>query len=85
MSPADRQIVEQAYAFFHQKARVYKYSTSEREMDHIEDSIATYVNAMSPKLYAALSEGNAGYLREHAGFGEQIEDALKKMERMLDE
>ena len=30
MSSLDRNIIEQAYAFFHQKAKVYKYSTSPR-------------------------------------------------------
>lgn len=37
---ADRNAIEQAYAFFHQKLKVYERSTSEREMDHIEDCIA---------------------------------------------
>ena len=55
----------------------------EREKDHIEDAIASYVNVMSPALYAALSEGNNAYLKEHDGFGEQLRDALEKMERML--
>ena len=39
MSSLDRNIIEQAYAFFHQKERVYAHSTSETERDHIEDSI----------------------------------------------
>jgi hypothetical protein len=46
------------------RERIYAYSTSEREKDHIEDAVASYVNAMSPALYAVLSEGNDGYLRE---------------------
>ena len=33
---AERNVIEQAYAFFHQKLKVYEHSTSEREMDHIE-------------------------------------------------
>ena len=36
-------------------------------------------------FYAALSEGNDAYLKEHDGFGEQLRDALEKMERMLSE
>ncbi|MBQ9653916.1 MAG: hypothetical protein IJV32_06820 [Bacteroidales bacterium] len=83
MSATDPYIIEQAYAFFHQKERVYVHSTSEREKDHIEDAIASYVNAMSPALYAVLSEGNDAYLKEHEGFGGQLRDALEKMERML--
>ena len=47
MERVDRFAVEQAYAFFHQKEKVYVHSTSEREKDHIEDSISSYVNSMS--------------------------------------
>ena len=72
MKQTERQIIEQAYAFFHQKVKVYRYSTSEREKDHIEDSIASYVNAMSPTLYKALSQGNDAYLKEHSTFGAQF-------------
>lgn len=85
MSVLDRHIIEQAYAFFHKKERVYAHSTSEREKDHIEDAIASYVNAMSPALYAVLSEENDAYLKEHDSFGEQLRDAIEKMERMLSE
>lgn len=83
MSVLDKNAIEQAYAFFHQKERVYAHSSSEREKDHIEDCIASYANAMSPTLYAALSEGNNAYLKEHATFGDELRDALTKMERML--
>ncbi len=34
MSVLDPYIIKQAYAFFHQKERVYAHSTSEREKDH---------------------------------------------------
>ncbi len=85
MSHPDRNTIELAYAFFHQKAKVYKYSGSEREKDHIEDVIAAYANSMSPALYAALSEGDDAYLKEHSTFGRQLEDAIAKMERWLAE
>ncbi len=85
MSAIDRNIIELAYAFFHQKAKVYRYSSSEREKDHIEDVITSYINTMSPLLYALLSDGNDAYLKEHCTFGEQLEDAIAKMERLLDE
>jgi len=83
MSAPNRHIIEQAYAFFHQKERVYVHSSSEAEKDHIEDSIASYANAMSPELYSVLSDGNGSYLKEHEGFGVDLRDAIKKMERML--
>ena len=67
------------------RERVYAHSTSESEKDHIEDGVASYVNAMSPALYAVLSDGNDAYLKEHYSFGEQLRDALEKMERMLSE
>lgn len=85
MNPTERPIIEQAYAFFHQKAKVYQYSTSEREKDHIEDSIASYVNAMSPTLYAALSKGNNAYLKEHSTFAAQLEDAISLLADWLEE
>ena len=83
MSAPNRHIIEQAYAFFHQKERVYSHSSSEAEKDHIENAIASYVNDMSPELHACLSGGDDAYLKEHSGFGEQLRDAIKKMERML--
>lgn len=79
----DRSAVEQAYAFFHQKERVYRYSTSEAEMDHIEDAIASYVNRMSPELYVALSGGSNTFLREHITFSEDLQQAVSQLEAWL--
>ena len=79
----DHSAIEQAYAFFHQKEKVYRFSTSEAEKDHIEDSISSYVNQMSPELYTALSGGSDAFLREHSTFQEDIREALDKMERLL--
>ena len=75
--------IEQAYAFFHQKEKVYRYSTSETEKDHIEDAISSYVNQMSPELYAAISGGSSTFLREHTSFAEDIQEALKHLEELL--
>ena len=83
MSVPDRHIIEQAYAFFHQKERVYSHSQSEAEKDHIEDSVAAYANSMSDELYMVLSGGDDAYLKEHICFGEQLKDAVAKTERML--
>lgn len=82
MAP-DRNIIEQAYSFFHQKEKVYSHSTSESEKDHIENVIADYVNAMSPTLYAELSGGDNTFLREHPTFGRQLKESLEKMEILL--
>ena len=79
----DHSTIEQAYAFFHQKERVYRFSTSEAEKDHIEDAISSYVNQMSQELYSALSDGSVTFLREHTTFAEDISVAVDKLERWL--
>ena len=80
---ADRNAIEQAYAFFHQKLKVYEYSTSEKEMDHIEDSIANYANSMSKELFDDLSGGNPAFLYEHTTFQEDLTKAVRMMENWL--
>ena len=80
---ADRNAIEQAYAFFHQKLKVYEHSTSEKEMDHIEDCIANYANSMSKELFAELSNGNAAFLHEHTTFQEELARAVTSMETWL--
>lgn len=80
---ADRNAIEQAYAFFHQKLKVYEHSTSEKEMDHIEDCIANYVNTMSPQLFAELSNGNDAFLHEHTTFQEDLKNAVCLMAKWL--
>lgn len=79
----DRNIIEQAYAFFHQKLKVYEYSTSEKEMDHIEESISSYADAMSPELFDALSGGNKAFLHEHTSFLHDLCQAVTLMEKKL--
>lgn len=79
----DRYSIEAAYAFFHQKLRVYEHSNSGRERDHIEDVIASYANSMSPDLYRELSHGNPAYLKEHPTFEADLGDAVAKLETML--
>ncbi len=80
---ADKNAVEQAYAFFHQKLKVYEHSTSEREMDHIEDTIADYANSMSKDLFNELSQGNPSFLHEHTAFRKDLKKAVRIMEEML--
>lgn len=80
---ADRNAVEQAYAFFHQKLKVYEHSTSEREMDHIEDTISTYADAMSPALFRELSGGDPAFLHEHSTFLEELQQAVGDLESHL--
>lgn len=82
---ADKNTVEQAYAFFHQKLKVYEHSTSEREMDHIEDTIADYANSMSKGLFNELSQGNPAFLHEHTTFQEDLTKAVLMMESLISE
>ncbi len=77
--------IEQAYAFFHQKLKVYEHSTSEREIDHIEATISSYADAMSADLFDRLSGGNESYLHEHTSFQMDLSDAVQKMEKWLDQ
>ena len=80
---ADRNAIEQAYSFFHQKLKVYEHSTSEKEMDHIEDCIANYANSMSKELFADLSNGNEAFLYEHTTFQDDLTKAVYIMEKWL--
>jgi len=83
MAAFDRNIVEQAYAFFHQKYRVYEFSDSEKEKDNIEYAISSYADGMSKDLYAYLSGGRQGFLYEHSTFEQDIRSALAAMDKML--
>ncbi len=82
---ADKNAVELAYAFFHQKLKVYEHSTSEREMDHIEDCIADYANSMSKDLFNELSQGNPAFLHEHSTFQDDLTKAVLLMESWIGE
>ena len=82
-SPMDRNSLEQAYAFFHQKWRVYSFSTSEKEKDNIEDAISSYAEGMSRPLYDFLSGGREGFLYEHSTFTSDITSAIGTMEKAL--
>jgi len=83
MNSPDRNIVEQAYAFFHQKYRVYEFSKSDTEKDNIEYAVSAYADGMSRDLYNFLSRGREGFLYEHSCFVEDIQSALSAMEKIL--
>ena len=75
--------IETAYAFFHQKQRIYQYSTLDWQKDDIEWAIADYVDTMNSELYDLLSQGRKDYLRDHTTFAEDILHAVQTMEQML--
>lgn len=79
----DRNRVEQAYCFFHQKWKVYSGKSSETQRDDIEYAISSYVDVMDTDLYVYLSGGNPSFLREHVSFAEDIVHALEMMGNLL--
>ena len=81
MIPKDA--IETAYAFFHQKQRIYQYSTLDWQRDDIEYAIADYADSMNAELYALLSGGRKDFLRDHTRFADDILRAVNIMEQML--
>lgn len=82
-STMTKDCIETAYAFFHQKQRIYQYSTLDWQKDDIEWAIGDYVDSMNEELYALLSGGRKDYLRDHTRFSEDILHAVETMEKML--
>lgn len=78
-----RESLECAYSFFHQKERIYRYSTMDWQKDDIEYAIDDYTHQMSAELYELLSGGRTDYLRTHPRFHEDILSAMQQMEEMM--
>lgn len=79
----NKDVVETAYSFFHQKQRIYQYSTLDWQKDDIEYAIEEYVAAMDSDLYELVSEGRRDFLRNHITFADDLLNALKILEKML--
>ena len=75
--------IETAYSFLHQKRNVYIHSTLDWQKDDIELAIGNYVDDMSQELYEAISDGRADFLRDHKRFGEDVTQAIERLEEML--
>ena len=69
-----RDAVESAYCIFHQKYRVYEYSTSPTQRDEIESAVASYAMEMN---------GKEGFLMEHTNFKADLQSAIDKLETMM--
>lgn len=78
-----KQSIETAYCFLHQKERVYRYSTMDWQKDDIEVAISSFVESMPPELYAQLADGRDNYLVDHQCFADDMNDALDKLEKLL--
>ena len=77
------QDVESAYCFFHQKLRVYEYSTSPTQRDDIEYAISQYVDGMNPALYQLLANGTPHYLLDHTTFEHDMRHAIELLDSMM--
>ena len=75
--------IETAYSFLHQKRNVYIHSTLDWQKDDIEMAIDSYVDDMSQELYEAISDGRADFLRDHKRFGDDITQAVERLEKIL--
>ncbi len=75
--------IETAYSFLHQKRNVYIHSTLDWQKDDIELAIDSYVDDMSQELYETISSGRIDFLRNHKRFGEDITQAVDRLENML--
>ena len=78
-----KECIETTYSFFHQKHRIYQYSTLDWQKDDIEYAIASYVDDMNGELYALLARGRKDYLKDHNNFFADISDAVETLEKHL--
>jgi hypothetical protein len=75
--------IESAYCFFHQKWRVYSYSSDEGQRDDIEYAICSYVEGMNKDLYAQISKGKEDFLLAHRSFADDMQQALDRLEQFM--
>ena len=75
--------IETAYAFMHQKLRVYEHSTLDWQKDDIEYIIGNYADEIHPDLLSLLSGGRADYLKDHKKFQDDLTHAVAVLESML--
>lgn len=72
-----------AYAFFHQKWRVYDHSNMDWQKDDIEYAISNYTETMNPELYQLIARNRTDYLRSHSTFAEDLSGAVDLLETMI--
>lgn len=77
--------VASAYAFFHQKWRVYSQSSLPTQRDDIEYAINSYANSMSRHLYNEMSQGRTDFLTNHQSFSDDMVYAIGFLENKLDQ
>ena len=77
--------IESAYCFMHQKYRVFEHSRMEWQKDDIEIAVSEYADGMNRELYDKIACGRKDFLRDHTTFGEDMRDAIEKLEQMLND
>jgi hypothetical protein len=77
--------IETAYAFLHQKLRVYEHSTLDWQKDDIEMIIGDYADQINPELLQMLSGGNCEFLKNHSTFQTDITHAVNTLEKLLNQ
>jgi len=75
--------IETAYAFLHQKLRVYEHSTLDWQKDDIEMIIGDYADQINPELKIQLSNGNPDFLKDHVTFKRDLSYAVSILEEKL--
>ncbi len=78
----DKDSIETAYSFLHQKWNVYRRSTLPWQKDDIEYIISNYADDMDGNLYAAISCGNTEFLKDHQTFASNLEAAVSRLEHL---
>lgn len=79
----NKDALETAYSFFHQKERVYAHSNMDWQKDDIEYAISSYVQDMDKTLYDILSDGRKDFLIDNNRFHADLLSSIEKMESML--
>ena len=78
----EKDSIETAYAFLHQKLRVYEHSILDWQKDDIEMIIADYADRINPELLSRLSGGNSEFLKNHSTFLADLPQAVNDLEEM---
>lgn len=76
--------IESAYCFFHQKQRIYQYSTLEWQKDDIEYAIGTYVDSMNKELLSLLAKERPHYLHDHSTFDAELQEAVEILDSLIE-
>lgn len=78
----DKNTIDIAYCFLHQKLQVYMHSGMDWQRDDIEMAIADYVQQMNSELYNKLSGGTTDFLLTHSRFESDLRHAIRQLEQM---